>query len=52
MARDCRRKTEYLQHNKTSGWSGTDDKTKGKPGKGKANKTIARPKASLVRAKA
>ena len=35
MARDCREKTEYLQNNQTSGWSGTDDKTKGKPGKGK-----------------
>ena len=35
MARDCRKKTEDLQNNQTSGWSGTDDKTKGKPGKGK-----------------
>ena len=35
MARDCRRKTEYMQHNQTSGRSGTDDKGKGKPGKGK-----------------
>ena len=35
LARDCRKKTEYLQNNQTSGWSGTDDKTKGKPGKGK-----------------
>ena len=28
-------KTEYMQNNQTSGWSGTDDKTKGKPSKGK-----------------
>ena len=35
MARDCRKKTEFVQNNQTSGWSGTDDKTKGKPGKGK-----------------
>ena len=28
MARDCRKKTEDLQNNQTSGWSGTDDKTK------------------------
>ena len=34
MARDCRKKTEYLQNNQTSGWSGTDDKGKGKPGTG------------------
>ena len=33
MARECRKKTEYRQNNQTSGWSGTDDKTKGKPGK-------------------
>ena len=35
MARDCRRKTEYMQNIPTSGWSGTDDKTRGKPGEGK-----------------
>ena len=35
MARDCRKKTEYMQTTKRVGWSGTDDKTKGKPGKGK-----------------
>ena len=35
MARDCRKKTEYLQNNQTNGWSGTGDKGKGKPGKGK-----------------
>ena len=34
-ARDCRKQTEYLQNNQTSGWSGTDDKSKGKPGTGK-----------------
>ena len=34
-ARDCRKKTEYMQNNQTSGWSDTDDETKGKPGKGK-----------------
>ena len=34
MARDCRKKTEYMQNNQTSGWSGTDDKTKGKPWQG------------------
>ena len=34
MARDGRKKTEYLQTNQTSGWSGADDETKGKPGKG------------------
>ena len=40
MARDCRQKTGDLQNNQTSGWSGTDDKTKGKPcqGKGKQDK--------------
>ena len=36
VARDRRKKTEYLQHNQTSGWSGTDDKGKGKPGTGKS----------------
>ena len=35
MARDCRKKTEYMQNIPTSGWSGTDDKTRGKPGEGK-----------------
>ena len=35
MARDCRKKTEHVQNNPTSGWSGTDDKTKGKPSKGR-----------------
>ena len=30
--------TENMQNNQTSGWSGTDDKTKGKPSKGRANK--------------
>ena len=35
MARECRKKTEYMQNNPTSGWSGTDDKTKGMQGKGK-----------------
>ena len=35
MARDCRKKTEYMQNNQNSGWSGTDDKGKRKPGKGK-----------------
>ena len=35
MARGCRKKTEYMQNNQTSGWSGTDDKTKGKLSKGK-----------------
>ena len=35
MARDCRKKTEDMQNKQTSGWSGTDDKTKGKPGEGK-----------------
>ena len=35
MARDCRKKTEYLQNNQMCGWSGTDDKTKGKPSTGK-----------------
>ena len=35
MARDYRKKTEDMQNNPTSGWSGTDDKAKGKPGKGK-----------------
>ena len=35
MARDCRKKTEHVQNNPTSGWSGTDDKTKGKPCKGR-----------------
>ena len=49
MARDCRN-TGYMQNNQTSGWSGTDDKTKGKPRKGKPTK--ARAKASLIRAKA
>ena len=42
MARDCRKKTEYLQNNQTRGWSGTDDKGKGEPGtskeKGKQDK--------------
>ena len=35
MARDCLKKNEHLQHNQPSGWPGTDDKTKSKPGKGK-----------------
>ena len=35
MARDFRKKNEYLQNNQTSGWSGTDDKSKSKPGTGK-----------------
>ena len=30
------RKTEDLQNNQTSGWSGQGDKTKGKRGKGKS----------------
>ena len=34
MARGCRKNTEHMQNNQTSGWSGTDDKTKGKPSKG------------------
>ena len=48
MARECRKETEYVQYNQTSGWSGTGDETKGKPGKSKAG-TWA--KASLARAK-
>ena len=36
MARDCRKKAEYMQNNQTSGWSGTDDKAKGKSGMGKS----------------
>ena len=53
-ARDCRKNTGYLQNNPTGGWSGTDDTTKGKPVRAKANKTEAREKASpvTVRAKA
>ena len=38
MARDSRKKAEYVQNSQTGGWSGTDDKTKGKPGKGKSDK--------------
>ena len=33
-ARDCRKKTEYMQNTQTCGCSGTNDRTKGKPGKG------------------
>ena len=45
-------KTEYLQHNQTSGGPGTDDKTKGKPGTGKSKgkqdaKARARTKESV-----
>ena len=36
MARECRKKTEYMKNNQTSGWSGTDNKTEGKPDKGKS----------------
>ena len=28
MSKDCRKKTEYLQNNKKSGWLGSDDKGK------------------------
>ena len=41
------KKTEYLQNNPTSGWSGTDDKTKASPARAKA-----RAKACLARARA
>ena len=44
IAGDCRKKTEYLQHNQTSGLSGMYGKGKagtgkgtGKPGKGESN---------------
>ena len=36
MARGCGKKAEHVQDNQTSGWSGTDDKTKGKSGKDKS----------------
>ena len=35
MARNCRKKTEYLQNNQTSKRSGTHDEGKGKLGTGK-----------------
>ena len=44
MARECRKKAEYVQNNQTSGWSGTGDETKGKPGKGKSEKDMGRGK--------
>ena len=36
VARDCRKKTEDLPNNQTSGWSGTNNKTKGKQAKARA----------------
>ena len=38
MERECRKKAEDVQNNQRSGWSGTGDETKGKPGKGKSDK--------------
>ena len=42
-------KTEHLQNNQTNGWSGTDDKIKGKPGtgKGKQDKSTDKRMASF-----
>ena len=54
-ARDCRKKTEYLQNNQTSGWSGTDDTNKGKPttgrGQGKRDKGKGKGKPGKVKGK-
>ena len=42
-----KKKTEHMHNNPTSGWSGTDDKTKGTHCKSKAKASLARVKARV-----
>ena len=51
MARDCRKKTEYLQINQTSGWFDTDTKGKPSTGKGKGEQDKGKGKDKLGKGK-
>ena len=51
MARDCRKKTEYLQINRTSGWFDTDTKGKPSTGKGKGKQDKGKGKDKLGKGK-
>ena len=51
IARDCPKRTEYMQNNQTSGWSGTDDKIEGYPGTGKGKQDIGKGKGNPSKGK-